>query len=100
MSVDAVTLADLRRIDLFDGLDDAELADWVAVATVREIAVGDEVAEQGVTPAGVQLLLEGTVQTFVVNQGRLEPIGHQEAPTWMGAIAVLTEGRSARRCGR
>ena len=38
------------------------------------------------------LLREGTVQTLLTMSDRPEPMGHQHAPTWMGAIAVLTEG--------
>ena len=37
------------------------------------------------------LLLRGVVQGLVVEAGRVEPITRQTAPTWMGAITVLTE---------
>ena len=37
------------------------------------------------------LLLRGVVQGLVVEAGRVEPIIRQTAPTWMGAITVLTE---------
>jgi signal transduction histidine kinase len=49
-------------------------------------------AEQGETVPGVQLLLEGAVLTFIVEQDRFERVGRQTAPTWMMAIAVLTRG--------
>ena len=44
------------------------------------------------------LLLEGEAQTVIVDDGRTEPVGRQAAPTWIGAIAVLTAGRSACAC--
>ena len=37
-------------------------------------------------------LLEGTVRTFLVQGGRIEPVARQFAPTWIYAIAVLTGG--------
>ena len=40
----------------------------------------------------MMLLLEGTVRAEVVEGGRTEPVGRQQAPTWMHAIAVLTGG--------
>ena len=40
----------------------------------------------------MQLLLEGRAQALILAQGRSEPVGHHTAPTWMGAIAVLTGG--------
>ncbi|MEA2458035.1 MAG: hypothetical protein QOC95_1007, partial [Thermoleophilaceae bacterium] len=89
-----VTLADLRTVDLFDDLDDAQLEQWVEVAHERRAEPGDILAEQDEDMLGVQLLLEGTVRSLMVDRtrGRTEPVGHQDAPTWMGAIAVLTAG--------
>ena len=93
MSDDAgITLAELRRFDLFDDLDDAELERWIPVTRVRDVAAGEIVAEQGEPVPGVELLLEGTILTQIVVGDHTEPSGRQEAPTWMGAIAVLTEG--------
>ena len=48
--------------------------------------------EQGVEPPGLMLLLEGEAQAILVDGDRIEPVGRQQAPTWMGAIAVLTGG--------
>jgi signal transduction histidine kinase len=87
-----VTLAELRGVDLFDGLDDVELGEWVALARTQHVGAGGIIAEQGEEPAGLQLLLEGRAQAFVLAQGRSEPVGHHTGPTWMGAIAVLTGG--------
>jgi signal transduction histidine kinase len=87
-----VTLQELRGVDLFDGLSDAELAEWVGVAHARHVGPGEIIAEQGEEPPGLQLLLEGRAQALILAQGRSEPVGHHTAPTWMGAIAVLTGG--------
>jgi signal transduction histidine kinase len=87
-----VTLAELRGVDLFDGLSDAELAEWVPVAHTRHVDPGEIIAEQGEEPPGLQLLLDGRAQALILAQGRSEPVGHHTGPTWMGAIAVLTGG--------
>ncbi len=91
-AVAPVTPDELRRIDLFDGLEDAQLAQWATAATVRRVAVDEVIAEQGEAADGLQLLLEGSAEGYVIEGDRLEPVGRQEAPTWLGAIAVLTEG--------
>jgi signal transduction histidine kinase len=88
----AFTVADLRPVDLFDDLDDDQLAQWAAVAKPYDAAPGEVLAEQGEDVAGVLLLLEGEAQAFLMEGDRAEPVGRQGAPTWMGAIAVLTGG--------
>jgi len=85
------TVADLRPVDLFDDLDDAELAEWAAVAKPYDHAAGSVISEQGTAPEGVILLLEGTGMAMLVSGERTEPVGRQRAPTWMGAIAVMTK---------
>jgi signal transduction histidine kinase len=92
-----VTLEELRRVDLFDDLDDSELAEWVPVARAYHLEPGELIAEQGEGPKGLQLLLEGEAQALLVNQGRTEPVGRHRGPTWMGAIAVLTGGALGAR---
>jgi CRP-like cAMP-binding protein len=87
-----VTLEELRGVDLFDGLDDDELAQWVPLAHAHHVGPGGIIAEQGEEPPGLQLLLEGRAQAFILAQGQSEPVGHHTGPTWMGAIAVLTGG--------
>jgi signal transduction histidine kinase len=93
MSLAPVTLAELRAIDLFDDLDDAQLGEWLAVARPNAYEPGEALAEQGEAPSGVQFLLEGSVETFLVDQERSERVGRQQAPTWMLAIAAMTGGR-------
>jgi signal transduction histidine kinase len=87
-----VTLEDLRPIDLFTELDDADLAVWAEAATMEEHPVGTTILEQGKDVVNLTLLLEGRIQTLMRDGDRVEPTGMQEAPTWMGALAILTEG--------
>lgn len=92
MSSHGVTLADLRSVDLFDDLADAELAPWLDVVECRTFSAGEVIVEQGDKPSGLQLLLTGTARSFLMDGDRPEPVGRQRAPTWMGAIGVLTGG--------
>ena len=87
-----VTLAELRGVDLFDDIDDDQLAEWVAVAGVESLEPGGLIFEQGEEPPGLKLLLEGEAIVVLVEGERTEPVGRQFAPTWIGAIAVLTGG--------
>jgi signal transduction histidine kinase len=88
----ALTVTDLRSVDLFDGLDDAELAEWAEAAHVRDAPAGELLVEPDEEPSGVLLLLDGVVRGTLVDGQREEP-GHRHiAPTWMGAISVLTGG--------
>jgi signal transduction histidine kinase len=86
-----VTTADLRPIDLFTELDDAELQRWVDCADVRNFDAGEVLVDAGEPLGGFYLVLEGTIQALVVHDGRTEPGGRHVAPTWMGAIPILTE---------
>ena len=91
MTEPEVTLPELRAVDLFDDLSDEELSQWLPVTTARRLEAGDVIAELGQQPRGLQLLLEGEADSLMEEHGREEPVGRQHAPTWMGAIAVLTE---------
>ena len=86
-----LSLADLRPVDLFDDLSDDELAPWVEAAVPDEVPEGTILAEQDEPVAGLTLLLEGTARSMMRDGDGFEPVGRQEAPTWMGAIASLTE---------
>jgi signal transduction histidine kinase len=92
MSAPTVTVADLRSIDLFDGVDDAALEAWAAVAQPRTFAPGEMLAEADREPEGVFLLLEGSARGALVEGGRVEPVGRQRAPTWVFAVVVMTGG--------
>jgi signal transduction histidine kinase len=86
------TVEELRTIDLFDELDDEQLARWQEVAVIRQLPADAVVSEAGnARAAEFVLLLDGVVQGLVVEAGRVEPVTRQVAPTWMGAISVLTE---------
>jgi signal transduction histidine kinase len=51
------------------------------------------VVERGAHADKFVLLLDGVIQAISVDdRGRPEPVGRHVAPTWMGAIPVLTEG--------
>ena len=80
MSEQPVTLEELRGVDLFDGLDEAELTKWVELAHPRRVLAGGVIAEQGEEPPGLQLLLDGRAQAFILAQGQSEPVGHHTAP--------------------
>jgi signal transduction histidine kinase len=92
-----ITLADLRPVDLFDDLDDAQLQRWVDVAVERLAEPGEVLAEQGEMPPGLQLLLEGTARTLIMDGERSDPIGRQTAPTWMGATSLVTQAPTGVR---
>jgi signal transduction histidine kinase len=85
-----VTLAELRAVDLFDDLDDAQLGEWVSLARPWTVAPGGVIVEQGAEPLGLVLLLEGEAQALMLDHGRTDRVGRQRAPTWIAAIAVLT----------
>jgi signal transduction histidine kinase len=89
----AVSVADLKRVDLFDGLDDAALAQWSEAAVAFSVADGEIVAEADASPRGLLLLLEGRTRMYKVADERYEPMGHMDAPTWMQAVAALTESQ-------
>jgi signal transduction histidine kinase len=90
-TIEHATLEDLRRIDLFDELDDEQLAQWQPVAVIREAPADSVIAKARDASAGVFLLFDGVVQGLVFESGRLEPVTRQVAPTWMGAITAMTE---------
>ncbi len=88
----AVTLAELRAIDLFEELSDEQLAEWIPRAHSYLVPAGEVIAEQGEENRGMQLLLRGEAQASIVDGAGSEPVGKHRAPTWMGAIAALTGG--------
>lgn len=91
MSTTAVTVAHLRPVDLFDDLDESELAEFAEVAEWRHVDGGEMVLEAGVETEGLLCLTEGRLRVFNPDGDRLEPVGHQNAPTWIGAISALSE---------
>ena len=98
LSEPPVTLAELRTVDLFEDLDDAQLAEWVAVARTYRVPAGEIIADQGEETRGLLLLLGGDAQATIADRtGSSEPVGRQKSPTWIGAIATLTGGTLGAR---
>lgn len=87
----ALTLDELRTIDLFDDLDDDQLGEWLAVTRPHTAQAGEILVEAGAPAPAVLLLLEGTIRTFLISGGHVEAGGRQSPPTWMGAVGAVTE---------
>jgi signal transduction histidine kinase len=85
-----VTAADLRPIDLFEGVDDALLERWAAAAEERWFQPGEVVMATGERRVPFKLLIEGRLDGYVVVDGREEHDHIHEAPTWLAAIAALS----------
>jgi signal transduction histidine kinase len=81
---------ELRRIDLFEGLADEQLDAWAKVVHIRDAQDGETLLEQGTSP-GPLLLFTGETKAYVTVDGRSEPANANTAPTWIGAIAAITE---------
>ena len=87
-----VTVADLRRIDLFDDLGDEALQRWADATVAFKVPADELIAEADTSPRGLLLLFDGRFRMYkATGEDRFEPIGHQEAPTWAQAISALTE---------
>ena len=92
---DHPSIEQLREVDLFEGLSEEELERWVQAARMRDLAPGTPVSEQGKPSPAFHLVLSGSLEAFQIDaEGRAEPVGEHRAPTWVGAIAVLTGGVS------
>jgi signal transduction histidine kinase len=85
-----ITTDDLRRIDLFEGVDDATLERWADAAEERWFDPGETVMTTGQQRVSFKLLFEGRLNGYVVLDGREEQDHVHEAPTWLGAIVALS----------
>jgi signal transduction histidine kinase len=85
----SLSAEDLRGVDLFDDLDDEQLALWAAAAEPFDAEAGQILSEAGQHPTGLWLLLEGEVRTTRTDEGRVDPVGRHRAPTWIGAVPAL-----------
>jgi signal transduction histidine kinase len=81
---------ELRGMDLFQELSDERLDAWAAVIDIRDVADGDVLLEQGSSP-GPLLLFTGRTKAYMTVDNRNEPGNANTAPTWIGAIAAITE---------
>ena len=81
---------ELRGMDLFEELSDEQLDQWAAVVDIRDAQDGDVLLEQGSSP-GPLLLFSGRTRAYMTVDGRNDPANANTAPTWIGAIAAITE---------
>ena len=85
-----VELADLRGIDLFEGVDDEQLGRWAAAAEERWLEPGEALLRRDDPEMPFRLLLAGRLDGYVTIDGREERDHQHVAPTWLGAIMALT----------
>jgi signal transduction histidine kinase len=81
---------ELRKMDLFEGLTEAQLDAWAAEIEISDAEDGDRLLTQGESP-GPLLLFTGKTRGFHESDGRIDPMTPNYAPTWIGAIAAITE---------
>jgi signal transduction histidine kinase len=86
----SVAVAELRAIDLFDGLDDALVARWAEAASLDTYAPGDYVIRIDQRPVSFRMLLEGRLDGLVRRNGEEERDHTHVAPTWIGAMLALS----------
>jgi signal transduction histidine kinase len=91
-----VTVApgELRAMDLFAGVDEAQLVAWAAAAEDAWYEPGDYVLRKGDPETPFKLLLEGRLDGYLERDGRDERDHEHVAPTWLGAILALTGERA------
>ncbi len=85
-------IEELRSIDLFEDLTDEQLALWCEGLEIRAAEDGERLLTQGVMSPGPLLLFEGTTQQYTEVDGRKDPANPNHGPTWIGAIAAITDG--------
>ncbi len=87
----------LAALDLFDGLDDAELSQLCAQLTHRPLAVGEVVVRQGQPGDSLFILKEGLLRVSIAgNGGRETVVGEIQPGQVFGEMSLLTgEPRSA-----
>jgi signal transduction histidine kinase len=85
-------LAELRRLSLFDGLDDAQLGALVAAADVVDASVGDELFHEGDPAESWWVLLEGSVALSRRVGAEDTTMGRMADPgQWAGGFAAWDE---------
>ncbi len=91
----SVTVEELRRIDLFDGVEDEALLErWAAAAYERWFEPGERLVGAGDGTTPFKLILDGKVNGYLTVDGREEWDHQHVAPTWAGAIIALSENPS------
>jgi signal transduction histidine kinase len=88
-----VSVEHLSALDLFEDCSEEELERWAQAAELVEVAPGTVLAEQGLPPEFVHLVFDGVLEAVTVDpDGREDPVSEHRAPTWVGAIAAVTDG--------
>ena len=83
--------SELRTIDLFDDLDDEQLAEWLAVTRPRAAEPGEILAEHGEPHAACSSCSRARIQTFLMSGEHVEPAAaSSRRPGW------ARSGRSRR----
>jgi signal transduction histidine kinase len=85
-----ITVEELQRMDLFEGVEHAMLERWADAAEERWYEPGEAVMTTGERRVPFKLLVEGRLDGYVVVDGREEHDHVHEAPTWLAAIAALS----------
>jgi signal transduction histidine kinase len=85
-----ITVDELQRVDLFEGVEDAMLQRWADAAQERWYEPGEAVMTTGERRVPFKLLVEGRLDGYVLVDGREEHDHIHEAPTWLAAIAALS----------
>lgn len=81
----------LRRVDLFDVLDDRDVADLVAGLRLRRAAAGEVIVREGEEGASLFVLTEGLLGVEAKDpQGAPRPVGRLAPGEVFGEISLLT----------
>jgi signal transduction histidine kinase len=87
-----VPAAALRAVPLLADLPDQELEAWAAAAEERTLEPGEVLQRRGEPAEGFTLLLSGALDGLQRGPGGVDEVEHQHrAPTWLGAIPLLTD---------
>jgi len=87
----------LRRVELFDVLDDRDIADLIAGLRLRRAAAGEAIVREGEDGASLFVLTEGLLEVEAKDpQGAARPVGKVAPGGVFGEISLLTgQPRSA-----
>ena len=95
----SVSVEDLRRVDLFDGVEDeALLARWAAAARGALVRAGRDARRRGDESTPFKLVLDGRIDGYLTRR-RARGVGPRaRRPDWAGAIIALARCRRRSRC--
>jgi signal transduction histidine kinase len=82
---------DLLKFELFQLLPQASL-DWLCErASERKLNAGDILVQQGDLLRGLFVIVEGQIDVSRLDQGVDMPVGHHQAPAFLGEGPILTQ---------